>query len=65
MTEEQAKSVADALGGDTWQSGGETWLVLLRRADGALVVLSDESVCEYKTEEAFEKGQPASTVLLC
>jgi len=41
MDEKQANAVAEALGGETWQSGGDIWLVLLRRSDGRLVVLSD------------------------
>ena len=28
MEEEQANTVARALGGDVWQSGGDIWLVI-------------------------------------
>ena len=31
------------MGGETWQSGGDIWLVVMHRADGRLVVLSDEA----------------------
>jgi len=64
MNEEQANAVADALGGRTWQSGGDIWLVLIDRTDGKLVVVSDETVCEYNNEESFEKAKPAKTILL-
>ena len=64
MNEMQAKGVAEALGGDEWQSGGDTWLVLFRRSDGKIVVLSDDAVCEYDGEEAFEDGKSATTVVL-
>ena len=65
MEEEQAIAVARALGGDVWQSGGDIWLVIIRRSDGHVVVLSDEAVCEYPNEEAIETGQPLTNVLLC
>jgi hypothetical protein len=64
MDEKQAKMVANVLGGQTWQSGGDIWLVLIERTDGKLVVVSDEAVCEYKNEESFEKAKPEKTILL-
>jgi hypothetical protein len=64
MTEEQAQSVADALGGDTWQSGGDIWLIVKHRQDGRVVVISDEAVCEYASDGDFEKGQAASVIVL-
>ena len=56
MDEKQATAIADSLGGEAWQSGGEIWLVLKERADGKLVVISDEVVCEYANREAFDDG---------
>jgi len=64
MDESQAEQIAEALSGETWQSGGDIWLVLLRRTDGKLSVISDEVVCEYDDEESFEKAKPAKTILL-
>jgi len=64
MDEQQATTIATALGGETWQSGGGIWLVRLERADGRLVVLSDEVVCEYPDEEAFDRGQAAASIVL-
>jgi hypothetical protein len=64
MNEQQATQLATALGGYTWQSGGNIWLVLLERTDGSLVVFSDEVVCEYPTQAAFEQCQPAATIRL-
>ena len=64
MDERQATKVVQALGGEIWQSGGGIWLVLLRRADGMLTVISDEVVCEYETEQALEENQPHATILL-
>jgi hypothetical protein len=63
MSGQQAEAVAKALGGEEWQSGGGTWLVLLRRQDGRLVVLGDESACEYKSQEAFDNAH-AEMILL-
>jgi hypothetical protein len=65
MDEEQAITAARALGGEPWQSGGDIWLVLFRRANGHVVVLSDEAVCEYSNEEALGTGQPVSSIILC
>jgi len=64
MNESQAAQVAEALSGETWQSGGEIWLVLLRRTDGKLSVISDEVVCEYDDEDRFEQAKPAKTIFL-
>ena len=65
MEEEQATSVANALGGDVWQSGGDIWLVIFRRADGHVVVVSDEAICEYSNEEAIGTEQPLRNITLC
>ncbi|HVT90632.1 MAG TPA: hypothetical protein VHD56_17385 [Tepidisphaeraceae bacterium] len=64
MDEEKAEALAKALGGETWQSGGGIWLVQLPRADGRLVVVSDDAVCEYETEAAFEAANPSAAILL-
>ncbi len=48
MDENQATKLAEAVGGETWQSGGDIWLVLLKRQDGKLVVISSESVRELR-----------------
>ena len=64
MDEKQANAVAEALGGETWQSGGDIWLVLLRRSDGRLVVLSDELVSEYFNDEAFENNNSSNSIIL-
>ncbi len=64
MNEEQAEAVATALDGDSWQSGGDINLVLIHRKDGRLVVLSDEVVCEYKSEEAFDQCRADKSIPL-
>jgi hypothetical protein len=64
MTEQTAEAVAKALGGRTWQSGGDIWLVLLDRADGRVVVISDDTVNEYETEADFEGSRAANFILL-
>lgn len=56
MDEEQAQQVAEALGGEPWNSGGEIWLVLCRRGDGRIVAISDDVVCEYANEDALDNG---------
>ena len=64
MDEEKAENLAKVLGGETWQSGGDIYLVILRRADGKVVAISDELVAEYADEEALEAGEPGNQILL-
>ena len=65
MDEDQATAIANALGGETWQSGGDIWLVLVKRSDGHVVVISDEVICEYDSEQAFENGRSSKAINLC
>jgi hypothetical protein len=64
MNEEQAEAVAEALGGRTWQSGGEIWLVLFERADGKLVVISDDVICEYASQAELDMSRPNQSIIL-
>ena len=64
MEEIQATKIAEIMGGDTWQSGGGIWLVIIRRNDGHLVVISDEVICEYASEENFESSSAVQSVFL-
>ena len=64
LNEVTAPQVARTLGGEAWQSGGGVWLVLVRRRDGSLVVVSDEVVCEYSSESDFETVAPARSISL-
>lgn len=64
MSEKQAEALAMLLGGEPWQSGGDIWLVMVRRSDGHVVVFSGDVVCEYEDEEAFEASRPHASILL-
>ena len=64
MDEKQTNAIAEALGGEAWQSGGDIWLVLIRRPDGHLIVLSDEAICEYENQELFDEGKALTTIFL-
>ncbi|PLX52473.1 MAG: hypothetical protein C0611_07975 [Desulfobacteraceae bacterium] len=64
MDEIQATKTAEILGGQTWQSGGDMWLVVKQRADGHFVVISEEVICEYASEEDFESNQIKQSILL-
>ncbi len=64
MNEEQANSIANTLGGRVWQSGGGIWLVLFEKADGKLVVVSDEAICEYLSQAEFDRSKPCQSILL-
>lgn len=64
MDEQQAKHVADALGGEPCSSGGGIEPVLFRRSEGKLVVLSGDILCEYENDEAFNAGQALNSIVL-
>jgi len=64
MDQQTAGAVAEALGGQAWHSGGGIWLVRFERADGKLVVVSDEVVCEYGNDGAFDQAQPTAAIRL-
>lgn len=64
MNEEQAKLIAEIFGGIEWNSGGDIHLVRVDRHDGSFVVISDEVICEYKNEEAFENNSPRNSIII-
>ena len=64
MYEPQATNIADILGGETWQSGGDIWLVIIHRKDSHMVVISDDTICEYTSEEEFENAKAGTSILL-
>ena len=64
LTEKNAGRFVKIMGGESWQSGGGIMLILFRRRDGKLVVLSDEAVCEYSSEAKFEKNQADTAIHL-
>lgn len=64
MNEKQAKALAAIVGGEEWQSGGGIWVVSVNREEGKLVVFSGDAVCEYESDEAFDEGRAANTILL-
>jgi len=59
MHENQAKAIAGTFGGESWQSGGDIWLVTIPRSDGRIVVVSDDAICLYADEGAFDRGETA------
>ncbi len=64
MNEEKAKILAQALGGQPWQSGGGIYVVLIQRQDGHMVSITDECICEYGSREKFEENKSCNTILL-
>ena len=64
MDEQEAQAVAQALGGRTWNSGGEIWLVVFDRSDGKAVGLSEEVVCEYENGDELQSGSALSVIPL-
>jgi len=64
MDEHHAKAVADALGGEAWQSGGGIWLVLIRRDDGRIVAISQDAVCLYADDESLDSARSVECIAL-
>lgn len=64
MDKEKAEVLAGLLGGYIWDSGGGIYLVVVERADGGRVVISDEVICEYRDCEDMEAGQPLTSIRL-
>lgn len=64
MNEQQAEALAKAVGGESWQSGGDIYIVALRRPDGTIVVFSDDMVAEYPDDDAFDSAKPTTSILL-
>ena len=64
MDNEQAEILAEALGGTAWDSGGGINVIKLERPNGSFVVISDEVVCEYGSEEDFDNNKPVSSIFL-
>src|ERR1051325_6336430 len=64
MDEKTAKALAEAIGGEEWQSGGGIYVVAIRKPSGAVVVISDDLVAEYEDEDSFEASQPKTTIEL-
>ncbi len=64
MDFEQAKAMAEILGGESWDSGCGICLIRIEREDGRLVVVSDDVVCEYENEAAFEENRASNSIIL-
>ncbi|MCC6322070.1 MAG: hypothetical protein IT438_11615 [Phycisphaerales bacterium] len=64
MDQRTAEQLAAIVGGEAWQSGGGIYLVTVTRDDGSLVVFSGDAVCEYESDQAFDAGRAAKTMLL-
>ena len=62
VTEEWARPLANLLGGEAYQSGGNIWVVLFQRPDGRFVVIGDDGADIYRSAEHYERcyeaGQP-------
>ncbi len=64
LNEVTAPTVATALGGDAWQSGGGIWVIVKRTTDGRVVTITPEVVNEYADEAAFEEDRPKSRLVM-
>ena len=62
MTEKDCKAIAKIVEGEPWQSGGNVWVVVIRRDNGSLVMMSDECVSDYKCQKDADQGLAIATI---
>ena len=63
LNENTAEQVAKTFGGEAWQSGGGIWLVMLTRNDGKVVAISEDCICQYASEQAFQNSLAESCIM--
>lgn len=56
MDIQRARVLAEVLGGEVFEAEVGGWVVLLERADGRVVVVSETAVEEYADRDAFSAG---------
>jgi hypothetical protein len=64
MDEQTAEKLAVIIGGESWQSGDGIHVVTVNRDDGSLVVFSEDAICEYESDDAFDAGRASKTIHL-
>ena len=64
MTEHEAATLARILGGALWQPLPGLLYVVLKREDGALIVLGDGAVRAYADAESLERAEPLNEIEL-
>jgi len=64
MNQKRAEAIADAFGGEAWQSGVGMWVVTLHRGDGKTIAMTDDAICLYEDDAAFDKGQAEQSIEL-
>ncbi len=63
--EETAKKLAEALGGEAENTGGDVWLATKELGNGAYLVFGLEEIGLYKSRQSMEEGdRPRSSVQL-
>lgn len=62
MDERTTDHLAALLGGESWQSCGGVYLVIVNREDGSRVVFSGDAVSEYENDDAFDAGRASKVI---
>jgi hypothetical protein len=63
--EETAKKLAEAIGGEAENTGGDVWLAMKELENGSFLVFSLEEIGLYKSRQSMEEGdRPRSSVQL-
>lgn len=64
MDEQSAISLAELLDGNVEHTGGNVWVVTKQTSCG-YIVISDDIICEYSSQDDFDKGnEPDKTIIL-
>ena len=64
MSHPRAAEIAEVMGGEPFESDEEGWIVLIERADGRIVTLSETVIAEYYDRDAFATGRCYSSINL-
>ena len=64
MKMERAQEIAEVIGGAPYELEDGSWMVLIKRKDGRLIVVSDQTVEEYADHDAFRLGRCYSCISL-
>lgn len=63
--QDKTELLAQMLGGESYNSGGNCYLCIVTKPDGRVVVFSEDAIAEYATRDAlFEDGKESAIIYL-
>ena len=65
MNEQTAKLLQSIIGGETYHSGGNMWIVAIHRANGEVLHVTDEGVSVYNDQAHCDVGEEIQSINFC